>query len=401
MSHIKMWLLGILLVLSHYSLAAPISASSPDSLEISLLTCSPHQEVYSIYGHTAIRVHDKSLGSDFVVNYGVFDFNAPHFLWRFTFATADYEMGILPMPLFMREYILRQSSVTEQVLDLTGHEKAAIYHALQENYRPENVKYRYNFFYDNCTTRARDMIVDHLDGLVTYRDSLPSTTFREYVHSCSEDYPWTTFGIDLLLGVSADCATTRAERQFLPINLHDDFAGAMVSRSDGSERRLVKETHELLKAGPTMTGTDMPISPHTALLLLSALILLVSAMEQFWLKRLFWWFDALLMTIVGVVGIVLCALIFSKHPTVSTNLQCLLFNPLPLVMLYPVVKRLRHRQGHWWWTIQLILLVMCCIGSLFQDYATGVPILACVLLYRCVTRVLLGKNTVKRGLNSE
>ena len=372
-----------------------------DSLEFSLLTCSPHQVVYSIYGHTAIRVQDKAHGRDFVVNYGVFDFNSPHFIWRFTYAVADYEMGILGMRDFIAEYIRRGSGVTEQVLNLNGHEKAVLFDAMRENFKPENAKYRYNFFYDNCTTRARDMIVNHLDGTIEYQDSLPNTSFREYVHECSHDYPWTTFGIDLLLGVKADCATTREERQFLPFNLHDDFANAIIRGNDGRERPMVKETTELLKSGPVMTGSDLPVSPHTAMILFSAFILLVTAIEQFWLKRVFWWFDALLMLIVGLVGIVMCSLFFSKHPTVRTNLQCLLFNPLPLLMVFPVVKRLRKGQGHWWWTVQLTLIILCIIGSFFQQYATGMIVLACVLLYRCVTRVLLGKNTAKRGSNSE
>ncbi|MBR4388789.1 MAG: DUF4105 domain-containing protein [Prevotella sp.] len=390
-----------MLTFSNVAAHGQFHTTPSDSLEISLLTCTPHQKVYSIYGHSAIRVLDKSHGTDFVVNYGVFDFNSPHFIWRFTFATAEYEMGILMMRDFLFEYIQRGSGVTEQVLNLNSHEKSVIFNALRENYKPENAKYRYNFFYDNCTTRARNMIVSHLDGTIEYHNALPPTTYREYVHECSRDYPWTTFGIDLLLGVRADQPTTRKERQFLPFNLRDDFAAAVIRGSDGSERPLVKETSELLKAGPIMTGADLPISPCTSMMLFSALILLVTLIEQFWLKRIFWWFDALLMLIVGLVGVVLCALFFSKHPTISTNLQCLLFNPLPLVMLYPVVKRLHKGQGHWWWTIQFILLILFCVGSVFQDYAQGMIILACVLLYRCLTRLQLGKNTAKRESNSE
>ena len=384
------------------SMSMPVAADDfhADSATVSLLTCSGGREVYEQYGHTAIRFNNNR-GTDITFNYGVFDFNTPDFVYRFIKGETDYQLGIEPFEYFRSSYARRGSEVREQVLNLTSDEKVRLFQSLCVNFQPENRIYRYNFFYDNCTTRARDMIISHLDGTVEYRDSLPPTTFREYVHGCSHDYPWTTFGIDLLLGVRADCKTTREERQFLPYNLHDDFASAIIRDSDGSERPLVKETNQLLKAGPVMTGADMPISPHTAMILFSALILLVTAIEQFWLKRIFWWFDALLMFIVGAVGIVLCALFFSKHPTVRTNLQCLLFNPLPLLMLYPVVKHLRKNQGHWWWTVQLILLILCCIGCFFQDYATGVPILACVLLYRCVTRVLLGKNTVKRGRNSE
>lgn len=389
-SIMRWWMLG-LVALCTLNGHAQTKTASPDSLEISLLTCTPHQEVYSIYGHTAIRVHDESQHRDFVVNYGVFDFNSPHFLWRFAFAVADYEMGILTMPQFMAEYRLRGSGVTEQVLNLTAEEKIAIYDALSENARPENVKYRYNFFYDNCTTRARDIIVNHLTGKVAYHNAEPSMTFREYVHSYSEDYPWTTFGIDLLLGVRADQPTTRSESQFLPYNLRDDFEKATIRTPEGSERPLVLRTTSLLNAGPVMTGTDLPISPRTSMWLLSALILALTAMERWWWKRVLWWFDGLLMLLLGMTGLIVCALLFSKHPTVSTNLQALLFNPLPLVMLIPVMKRLRHGVGHWWWAVQSLLLVMFLVGGFFQNYAQGLVILALSLLIRWLTRVRMEK----------
>ena len=382
---------GLLLCLCLQAMSAPISTGSPDSLEISLLTCSPHNEVYSIYGHTAIRVSDKSQGRDFVVNYGVFDFNAPHFLWRFTFAIADYEMGILLMPQFMTEYVIRQSSVTEQVLNLTGHEKAMIFNALQENYKPENAKYRYNFFFDNCTTRARNILLNHIDGQVEYRNAEPDKTFRAYVHEFSRDYPWTTFGIDLLQGVGADRMTSRSESQFLPYHLRDDFGSAIIRSTDGTERPLVKQTSMLLKGGPVMTGSDFPLSPKAVMWLLATVILMVTAAETLWLKRVFWWFDALLLFIIGAVGIIICALFFSKHPTVSTNLQALLFNPLPLLMLVPVVRRLRKYDGHWWWGVQCILLILFLIGSFFQNYAVGLTTLALSLLIRWSIRLRLDK----------
>ena len=113
----KIWVIAVLLF-SVVTAKGQFLTTPADSLEISLLTCTPHQEVYSIYGHTAIRVLDKSHERDFVVNYGVFDFHSPHFLWRFTFAVADYEMGILMKNHFMAEYIQRGSGVTEQEAEL-------------------------------------------------------------------------------------------------------------------------------------------------------------------------------------------------------------------------------------------------------------------------------------------
>ena len=148
-----------------------------DSLEISLLTCSPHQEVYSLYGHTAIRCRNTLTGEDIAVNYGVFSFDQPHFVLRFVFGLTDYSMGAYSFNDFEHEYSYYKSSVTQQVLNLTNAEKANIMAALREN--ALNPIYRYNYFFDNCTTRARDMLTSHLNGQVEYRSPIDSTvTFR-------------------------------------------------------------------------------------------------------------------------------------------------------------------------------------------------------------------------------
>lgn len=139
-----------------------------DSIEISLLTCAPGQEVYSLYGHTAIRYNDKKKGIDIAINYGMFSFKAPFFILRFIFGLTDYEMGIIPFDAFCEEYRYENRSVTQQVLNLTAKEKKEIIKAIEKNYLPENRVYRYNYFYDNCTTRARNILLDNIDGEVCY-----------------------------------------------------------------------------------------------------------------------------------------------------------------------------------------------------------------------------------------
>ena len=150
-------------------------ASRADSLQISLLTCGPGQEVYSIYGHTAIRVKNLATGDDIVVNYGVFDMSKSHFVLRFIFGLTDYTIVITDFSHFCAEYAYDKRWVKEQPLNLTPSEKLRIEEALMENYRPENRVYRYNIFYDNCTTRARDMIVENLDGKVAYPSTMLAT----------------------------------------------------------------------------------------------------------------------------------------------------------------------------------------------------------------------------------
>jgi hypothetical protein len=134
-----------------------------DAIDISLLTVGPGNEVWSLYGHTALRYQDKSRRQDLAINYGAFNFEQDYFLLRFVFGATDYEMETIPMRLFMDVYQAEGRWVREQQLNLTREEKLSITNALYKNSLPENVTYRYNFFYDNCTTRARNMIVQHLN----------------------------------------------------------------------------------------------------------------------------------------------------------------------------------------------------------------------------------------------
>ena len=146
-----------------------------DSVEVSLLICSPHEEVYSLYGHAAIRWHDmrkqhpEEGEKDWVFNWGMFNFNKPYFEIRFVFGLTDYELACYPYSAFWPSYQKWGSSITEQVLNLTGAEKRSLKAALQENLRPENKVYRYNSFYDNCSTSPRDVIEACIQGEVLYQ----------------------------------------------------------------------------------------------------------------------------------------------------------------------------------------------------------------------------------------
>ncbi len=362
-----------------------------DSLEISLLTCAPHDEIYSLYGHTALRIQDKSQGLDLVVNYGLFDFSAPHFVLRFIFGLTDYSMGFTSCELFKQEYAYYGSKVTQQRINLNEEEKANIMEALRVNALPENIIYRYNYFYDNCTTRARDMLVDHLSGKVKYNTSNDSTvTYRDLVHSCNTNHPWARFGNDMLLGIRADQPISIEQQQFLPRNLMRDFANAEIVQSDGTVRKLVSEETTLLEPGVVVEENGFPLSPTACALILLAITIVITVLEHFMDKK-FWLFDLLLMLAAGLSGIVLFLMIFSAHPTVRINLQLLLLNPLPLFFVYPVIKKLRHRQSHVWWKIWAILILLFFIGGFFQKYAEGTYVLALCLLIRSIVNFRLSK----------
>ena len=348
-----------------------------DSVEISLLTCQPHDEVYSLYGHTAIRYHDfhQKNGVDAAFNYGVFNFNAPHFVARFVFGLTDYELGAFPYHLFQAEYRHFGSMVTEQVLNLTAQEKYRLYLALGENLRPENRVYRYNYFYNNCTTKARDIIEQCIHGKIEYAEREDYTpTYRDMVHDMTQRNPWSRWGNDLLLGIKSDQPTTMRQQEFLPHNLMYDFDRAQIY-VDGTYRPLVKERRTSVPAGVQMQQQDFPLSPIQCFIALLVVGLILFIIQ--WRKQcIFIVWEVLLMLMTGIMGIVLFLMLFSQHPTVSLNLQFILLNPLPWFFLWPVIKRKKNK----YWHMTAILSILFLIGGLFQSYAEGIWSLALCLL---------------------
>lgn len=252
-----------------------------DSVEVSLLTCSPHEEIYSLYGHAAIRWHSGE--QDIVFNWGMFSFNKPYFVLRFVFGLTDYELGAYPYDTFWPYYKKWGSSITEQVLNLTNDEKRQLQQALIENLKPENKVYRYNFFYDNCSTKPRDMIEGCINGKVIYNEREDfAPTFREMVRECNRYHSWSKFGNDMLLGVKADMKTSREEQEFLPHNLMYDVARAQIYEN-GTYRPLVKEERLLVPPGVHKWGFGLGIGPYEAFTLLLLLSLGIALYE--WRKK--------------------------------------------------------------------------------------------------------------------
>lgn len=369
---------------------SPITASSQDnkptqqadSIEISLLTCGPRQQVYSMYGHTAIRFLDKQSGRDLVVNYGMFSFDKPYFVLRFVFGLTDYEIGINTFEMFSWEYGSTGCGVRQQVLNLTAQEKMAIAQAIDRNYEPQNRVYRYNFFYDNCTTRARDIIINNVEEAVTFPPSSRAITYRQMVHQYTAQHPWARFGNDLLLGVGADRPTDARQQQFLPFNLKSDFDHTTLKGKDGAVRPLVKDKFWAISASAAKPES-MLITPIWCAIAL-AIIILTTCLYDAKRKRVSWVLDGILWLLTGLAGLILFAMVFSQHPTVRENFQILMLNPLALGFLYPTLKALRHKKRSRWLTIWPICLVLFFIGAFWQTYADGMCILASSLLVRAI-----------------
>lgn len=364
MNIVKRYTLSILCTLCTLCTLVPAWAAAGDSVRFSLLTCAPGERVYELFGHTAIRYQNLTTGEDWVYNYGVFDFNAPNFVMRFVRGETDYQLGVVPFAYFEREYTERGSQVTEQVLRLSESEADRLDNFLRTNYLPAHRTYRYNYFYDNCTTRARDRIEEALGGVVAYPPGAEGATFRSWVHRCTKGNPWTDFGIGLCLGAEADSPISNRQQQFLPANLMQAFSHATVRGGGGDlpVRKLVASETVIIPSGTSAgEGSGAPLfTPTLVFALFLAVVLLCSWVE--WRRQRVWWgIDVALVVVQGLAGCVLTFLFCcSLHPTVGSNWLVAVLNPLPLLCLPWMVRKVRRRErclcDGFWLAVQLLFL---------------------------------------------
>ena len=386
------------------SQSSSIEKESPawlDSVDISLLTCGPGQEVWSYYGHTALRIEDHAHGNDLAVNWGMFSFQQDYFVLRFVFGMTDYQIGIFPMSRFIEEYTSEGRWVLQQRLTLTREEKMKILAAIDENNKEENRTYRYNFFFDNCTTRARDMIINHLSAHTTdFKNVDAQSTYRHEIHKWNENHRWARFGNDLLLGFMADRSLSKEEWEFLPKNLSDDFATE--ARKDTVQQneskteeflqgdryiKLVDSTFYVVQPQAEVTDSEA-ITPFMVFAALGVVILVLCFVELKQ-KKNFWWIDTILLTATGLPGLILLAMVFSQHPTVQANFQMLILNPLNLLFVFQVSRKMRKGKMHWYYNVWGTLLVISLFMQIWQHYAEGFGILALSLLLRYATRSVM------------
>ncbi len=371
-----------------------------DNVEISLVTCEPYNQVYSLYGHTGLRIYDPVHGIDALANWGIFELKQRFFVLRFTFGLTDYRMEIEPWQEFCERYRYYGCGIQEQVLNLKADEKMKIIEAVAENYKPENRYYRYNYFYDNCTTRARDIIEESVDGKIVYNHKDEPKSFRHLIHEWNGGHLWARWGNDILLGVKADRKVTTSESQFLPYNLLNDFNKARIVSKGHADRKLVTATRWALpstyvQATPSFADKWL-LRPESVAVAYLLVLIGVICIERKRNVRL-WQFDAFVLAVTGILGLVLLAMVFSQHPTVSLNFQILVFNPLSLLFLKPIIKNLRQRkQSPYLNCLALLTFVGIVMGLFFQRYAEGVGLLAIFLLETYMRRSGLSKDETKK-----
>ncbi len=225
--------------------AQNISTDELENLEVSILTCGPGDDLYSLFGHTALRLKDSNLGIDIVYNWGTFDFNAPNFGIKFLRGQLPYALSVSRHDSFLMSYEYDRRWVEQQSLSLSPASKARIIAVLDQNVKIENRFYKYDFYFDNCTTRIRDIIEREL-GPVSYpilNDT--SKTFRNLLHENLEHHPWTKFGMDIILGTLSDQLASVRGQMFLPIYFRDYMDGAK-----NNAQNLVLNKTQILRFNP-------------------------------------------------------------------------------------------------------------------------------------------------------
>ncbi|MCE2612649.1 DUF4105 domain-containing protein [Flavobacteriaceae bacterium D16] len=307
-----------------------------ESAQISVLTCGPGQELYTAFGHSAFRVQDPVKGIDVVYNYGTFNFEAPNFYTNFARGKLIYTLSRQRFENFLFDYELEKRWVKEQILDLDQNQKNELIVFLENNYRPENRDYRYDFLMDNCSTKMPDILGLILGNqLIFGEDHLEQRySFRELIRQNLRTNSWSSLGIDLALGANIDREATAYQHMFLPAYVMDQLEHTQLNGKPLVKRtRSVLETHIPLQA-PLFTTT-----PLFWLLLLFAFTLTITYIDvrnKTRSRRL----DFILFFSSGMAGCLLFFLwFFTDHTATVNNLNLLWVFPLNLVAAFYVLSK--------------------------------------------------------------
>lgn len=359
-------------------------AQQPDSscpVRISLLTCSPGEELYSSFGHTAIRVTDSARQMDLVFNYGTFDDSDPQFYVKFTKGLMRYALSAYPMSDFVEEYRVQGRGVIEQVLQLDCAAKKQLVDALLVNNQEENRYYNYYFHTDNCTTRARDMIVQHSGVPVTFNNILPAKppTFRQLIHSyldTSGQY-WSKFGIDILLGSHLDKKVTNDEAMFLPDYLLKGFDNAF------AYGKPVAEAKQTILPAPALDASAKTLFTPVAFFIgLFLVVLALSVIRNNRVQTILKVFDTLFFLSLGLLGVFLAVLWAIRIDTVCRNNFNLLWAlPTHLVIAVMLWSKKAWVKKYFRIVSILTLLLAVCWFFLPQQLNSAIaPILGVILV---------------------
>jgi len=324
-----------------YFPAKTFAQSDSCHLRISILTATPGEELYSTFGHSALRVTDSTNNSDIVYNYGTFNFDEPNFYIKFVRGKLPFYLSTDYFDNFIVEYQQENRGITEQVLNLTCSEKYRINGLLQENMLGPNMVYKYDFTFDNCTTRLRDLIEKTTDSTVHFGEALKmKETFRDLIYEYLNygDKQWSKLGIDILLGSKTDAIMKPREVMFLPDYLMKTFDSSTIEA-----RPLVAEKHSLFKINYSPIEKDNLTHPLFIFTCLFVLIALLSYSKNIFIQKFLSAFDGFLFFIIGLLGILLVFMWFgTDHIMCRNNYNLLWAWPTNIVAAFYI-----HSKRSW------------------------------------------------------
>ena len=359
------------------SVQQKIFAQDSSHIRISLLTCTPGEELYSIFGHSALRITDSSSVTDYVYNYGTFNFDDDGFYVKFIRGKLLYYISIAEFNDFKFEYQSSNRGITEQVLNFSADEKIHISHALIENLKEENKYYKYDFFLDNCTTRLRDMIVaaKHPHPLLTAVMPV-NTTFLD-----NGGQHWSKLGIDILLGAPTDAVMTSAQQQFLPDNL-------MKALDSCSNVSVVKSASPLydLATSPDHPGWFTPALFFSCLLLIFVVMgLSKERAAQMMLARM----DGFLFFMTGLLGVLLIFMMTATdHSMTKNNYNILWALPTHLLISFFMNRHKKIIKNYFLIVSASLVLLLLCWFFLPQQMNVALIPFVLLLLYRSAMQYL-------------
>jgi hypothetical protein len=318
---------------------AGLSPAKAQFWEVSLLTADPGTELYSSFGHSAIRMREIGPeGRDLVFNFGTFDFDTPNFYGKFATGKLNYMLSVVNYDRFIIEYDYYKRGLREQVLDLNQEQKDFLLQHLDAQYDPARRFYKYDFFYNNCATKIRDAFEIAMGEQLVWSDSIAEEkTFRNLIDEFVLPLPWADFGIDLALGAVIDRPATELEKQFLPTYMEQAFANATIDEN-GVSRPLVKQSRVLLEY-PKEDAQQSLFNP-TIVFWLIAVVFAALTLYGFKKGKLMKGLDVAFFGILGILGLVVAFLwFFTDHSATALNWNILWAFPGHLVLVWGLVAR--------------------------------------------------------------
>ncbi len=328
---------------------------SPEA-RVTLLTCSPGDELYSVFGHSAIRVEDPLTGLDAVFNYGTFDFSDPNFYANFVRGKLNYILSVSEFRHFEYDYLMEGRYIWEQELNIDNREKQHLFDSLVINAQPENRYYLYDFFFDNCATRIRDIFVEGIDREIVFNyDVLVSgKSFRELLMPYLTEKPWARLGINLALGLPSDKTATGWDYMFLPDHMMTLFEDA----------RFKSEQTVPFTPGSNLIleGRDLPraLTGYAPLWVFIIVLLITIYLSYRDLKKgaVSWWFDRVIFGVTGLLGLLIAFLWFgTDHQVTVWNLNIIWAHPFHLLIIFFMSYK-HHHLIRYYFMINLPILVL-------------------------------------------